>query len=213
MKTSYCVSGYRFFWGGIGLERQLTGHVAGIRINVLISVGTCFFRLFPLMSESGEAFRIASYIISGVGFLYSGVIFKDSVRVRGINTEGHPVVHGRHRYSLQHRKVPVRRICGCGPYRFQSASPSAARSGQAVDGKRGQRMAVPHFRHLRRVGRRRDTFTDPQQQHVPFFFCVTWKVRTSTEKRWRFMLIPFHWENPKILFRRRWSGMFWNAPP
>lgn len=32
----------------IGLERQLTGHMAGIRINVLLCMGTCFFTLFPL---------------------------------------------------------------------------------------------------------------------------------------------------------------------
>lgn len=79
--------GLALFLGfSIGLERQLTGHMAGIRINVLISLGTCFFMLFPMMFESGEPFRIASYIISGVGFLCSGVIFKDSASVRGINT-------------------------------------------------------------------------------------------------------------------------------
>lgn len=70
----------------IGLERQLTGHVAGIRINVLISLGTCLFVLFPMLYGSTEVFRIASYIVSGVGFLCSGVIFKDSASVRGINT-------------------------------------------------------------------------------------------------------------------------------
>ena len=32
----------------IGLERQLTSHMAGIRINVLLCMGTCFFTLFPL---------------------------------------------------------------------------------------------------------------------------------------------------------------------
>ena len=70
----------------IGLERQLTGHMAGIRINVLLCMGTCFFTLFPLLYGSDEVFRIASSIISGVGFLCSGVIFKDSGTVRGMNT-------------------------------------------------------------------------------------------------------------------------------
>lgn len=70
----------------IGLERQLTGHIAGIRINVLICLGTCLFILFPMMYTSGEVYRIASYIVSGVGFLCSGVIFKDTQSVRGINT-------------------------------------------------------------------------------------------------------------------------------
>lgn len=70
----------------IGLERQLTGHPAGIRINVLICMGTCFFTLFPMMYGSDQVFRVGSSIISGVGFLCSGVIFKENGSVRGMNT-------------------------------------------------------------------------------------------------------------------------------
>lgn len=70
----------------IGLERQLTGHTAGIRINILISMGSCLFLMFPIISGSNEVYRIASYIVSGVGFLCSGVIFKDGGTVRGLNT-------------------------------------------------------------------------------------------------------------------------------
>ena len=70
----------------IGLERQLTGHPAGIRINVLICMGTSFFTLFPMLYGSDQVFRVGSSIISGVGFLCSGVIFKDSGSVRGMNT-------------------------------------------------------------------------------------------------------------------------------
>lgn len=70
----------------IGLERQLTGHPAGIRINVLICMGTSFFTLFPMLYGSDQVFRVGSSIISGVGFLCSGVIFKDRGTVRGMNT-------------------------------------------------------------------------------------------------------------------------------
>lgn len=70
----------------IGLERQLTGHRAGIRINVLICMGACLFLMFPMMYQTDEMYRIASYIVSGVGFLCSGVIFKDQNKVSGINT-------------------------------------------------------------------------------------------------------------------------------
>lgn len=70
----------------IGLERQITGHTAGIRINVLISMGSCLFLMFPIITGSDEVYRIASYIVSGVGFLCSGVIFKDGGTVRGLNT-------------------------------------------------------------------------------------------------------------------------------
>lgn len=70
----------------IGLERQLTGHQAGIRINILICIGTSFFTLFPMIYGSDQVFRVGSSIISGIGFLCSGVIFKDSGAVRGMNT-------------------------------------------------------------------------------------------------------------------------------
>lgn len=70
----------------IGLERQLTGHKAGIRINVLICMGAALFTLFPLIYGSDQTFRVAAAIIQGVGFLCSGVIFKENASVRGINT-------------------------------------------------------------------------------------------------------------------------------
>lgn len=70
----------------IGLERQLTGHLAGIRINILICLGSSFFTLFPMLFDSDQVFRVGAAIISGVGFLCSGVIFKNGGSVKGINT-------------------------------------------------------------------------------------------------------------------------------
>ena len=46
----------------IGLERQITGHTAGIRINVLISMGSCLFLMFPIITGSDEVYRIAGSI-------------------------------------------------------------------------------------------------------------------------------------------------------
>ena len=70
----------------IGFERQLTGHPAGIRTNMLICLGSCMFLLFPMIMGSDDIQRIASYIVSGVGFLCSGVIFKENGTVKGLNT-------------------------------------------------------------------------------------------------------------------------------
>lgn len=67
----------------IGLERQLTGHPAGIRINVLICIGTSFFTLFPMLYGSDQVFRVGSSIISGVGFLCSGVILRTAAPYGG----------------------------------------------------------------------------------------------------------------------------------
>jgi putative Mg2+ transporter-C (MgtC) family protein len=70
----------------IGFERQLTGHPAGIRTNVLVSLGSSIFVLFSIIMGAPDQTRIAAQIVSGVGFLCSSIIFKDGVNVRGLNT-------------------------------------------------------------------------------------------------------------------------------
>lgn len=70
----------------IGFERQLTAHPAGIRTNMLICLGSCMFLMFPMIMGSNDIQRVASYIVSGVGFLCSGVIFKENGTVKGLNT-------------------------------------------------------------------------------------------------------------------------------
>lgn len=74
----------------IGLARKITGHTAGIRINILTFMGSCLFLMIPVISGFDKVFRIASYIVSGVGFLCSGVIFNDSGTVRRLNTAATP---------------------------------------------------------------------------------------------------------------------------
>jgi len=70
----------------IGLERQLTGHVAGIRTNILVSMGACLFTLFSQLVDTLDATRIAAQVVTGTGFLCSGIIFKEGLNVRGLNT-------------------------------------------------------------------------------------------------------------------------------
>ena len=70
----------------IGLERQLTGHPTGIRINILISIGACLFVLFSQLMEVEDTTRIAAQVVTGIGFLCSGIIFKEGLNVRGLNT-------------------------------------------------------------------------------------------------------------------------------
>jgi putative Mg2+ transporter-C (MgtC) family protein len=71
----------------IGLERQIRQRNAGLRTVVLVSVGSAAFvhlggRIF---GPEGET-RIASYVVSGIGFLGAGVIMKEGEQVRGLNT-------------------------------------------------------------------------------------------------------------------------------
>lgn len=70
----------------IGLERQFTGHSTGIRINVLISMGACLFTLFSQLMGVDDTTRIAAQVVTGIGFLCSGMIFKEGLSVRGLNT-------------------------------------------------------------------------------------------------------------------------------
>lgn len=70
----------------IGLERQLRQRVAGLRTNTLVSLGAAIFMVIACKIGDGAQGRIASYIISGMGFLGAGVILKDGASIRGLNT-------------------------------------------------------------------------------------------------------------------------------
>jgi putative Mg2+ transporter-C (MgtC) family protein len=87
-----------FLGGIIGFEREAHGQAAGIRTNLLISLGACLMMLLSLHME--EIFRhldvdstvrldpgrIASYAIASMGFLGAGAIIKGRGSVRGLTT-------------------------------------------------------------------------------------------------------------------------------
>lgn len=78
-----------FFTGAvIGLERQWRQHSAGLRTNILVSVGSAAFTIisYALSSGSGDPSRVAAQIVSGIGFIGGGLILKDGFNVRGLNT-------------------------------------------------------------------------------------------------------------------------------
>jgi putative Mg2+ transporter-C (MgtC) family protein len=73
----------------LGFERQYGGHPAGLRTNALVSVGSALFVSvgYELAGTSGvDPTRIASYVVSGIGFLGGGVIMREGLNVRGMNT-------------------------------------------------------------------------------------------------------------------------------
>lgn len=71
----------------IGVERQFRRHPAGLRTNALVSTGAALFvSLTQLLGDHNSPSRIASYIVSGVGFLGGGVILKDGTTIRGLTT-------------------------------------------------------------------------------------------------------------------------------
>lgn len=72
----------------VGLERQWRQRMAGTRTNALVAAGAASFVMCGLLLENDPAARgrITSYVVSGVGFLGAGVIFKEGGTVRGLNT-------------------------------------------------------------------------------------------------------------------------------
>lgn len=70
----------------IGLERQWRARMAGLRTNALVATGATLFVLYAAATEDSSATRVASYVVSGIGFLGGGVILREGANVRGLNT-------------------------------------------------------------------------------------------------------------------------------
>ena len=71
----------------IGLERQWRQRLAGLRTNTLVALGAAAFVVFSI-GTPGEASptRVAAQVVSGIGFLGAGIIFREGFNVRGLNT-------------------------------------------------------------------------------------------------------------------------------
>lgn len=70
----------------IGTERQWRQRMAGLRTNMLVCLGACMFVTLGVKVGGDAAGRVISYVVSGIGFLGAGVIMKDGLNVRGLNT-------------------------------------------------------------------------------------------------------------------------------
>jgi putative Mg2+ transporter-C (MgtC) family protein len=82
----------------IGLERDIHGRAAGLRTNLLVSLGSALFMIISetiavLHAETGgdsilraDPGRIAANIITGIGFLGAGAIIKYGFSIRGLTT-------------------------------------------------------------------------------------------------------------------------------
>src|SRR6201986_4483838 len=71
----------------IGAERQYRQRSAGLRTNVLVSVGAAaFVDLGNHLTGRDGSVRVIAYVVSGIGFLGAGAIMKEGMNVRGLNT-------------------------------------------------------------------------------------------------------------------------------
>jgi putative Mg2+ transporter-C (MgtC) family protein len=68
----------------IGIERQFRRHEAGLKTNALVAAGSAMFVM--MASFFTEPDRIVAQIMPGIGFLGAGMIMRDGMHVRGLNT-------------------------------------------------------------------------------------------------------------------------------
>jgi putative Mg2+ transporter-C (MgtC) family protein len=69
----------------VGLEREYRAYPAGIRTMALVCMGSTLFadagRLF-----GGDEGRIAAQIVTGIGFLGAGLMFREGLSIKGVTT-------------------------------------------------------------------------------------------------------------------------------
>jgi putative Mg2+ transporter-C (MgtC) family protein len=78
--------------GVVGLERELDEKAAGLRTHMLVAVGSALFTLvgaygftdFP--ARQVDPTRIAAQVVTGIGFLGAGLIFRQGFTIRGLTT-------------------------------------------------------------------------------------------------------------------------------
>ncbi|TFT89594.1 MgtC/SapB family protein, partial [Proteus mirabilis] len=70
----------------IGAERQWRQRMAGLRTNALVATGAAVFILSSIETSPDSPGRIAAQVVSGIGFLGAGVIMREGMNIRGLNT-------------------------------------------------------------------------------------------------------------------------------
>lgn len=71
----------------IGAERQWHQRIAGLRTNALVSAGAAMFvSISHLVPMNPTSLQVAAQVVSGIGFLGAGVIMREGLTIRGLNT-------------------------------------------------------------------------------------------------------------------------------
>lgn len=71
----------------IGAEREYKGRNIGFRTIILITLGSTLFTILSfILGGDKDPSRIASNIVTGVGFLGAGAIFREGANVKGVTT-------------------------------------------------------------------------------------------------------------------------------
>src|SRR5215212_3846979 len=80
--------------GLVGLERSTHERASGLRPHILVGLGACLMTLaggygfHDVAAQNRDPLRVASYVVSGIGFLGAGAILRHGATVRGLTTAG-----------------------------------------------------------------------------------------------------------------------------
>jgi putative Mg2+ transporter-C (MgtC) family protein len=76
--------------GVLGFEREWHHKAAGLRTNILIALGAALFTLMSIelagFNGNGDPTRVASQIVTGIGFLGAGAIMRTNAGIQGLTT-------------------------------------------------------------------------------------------------------------------------------
>ncbi len=70
----------------IGWEREYKGKPAGLHTHVMVGVGSAVFTIASFLIAPTNPAAIASGVVTGIGFLGAGMIFKDKLAVFGLTS-------------------------------------------------------------------------------------------------------------------------------
>lgn len=74
--------------GLVGFEREVHLKAAGFRTHMLVGTGAALFTLLSInaFGSRSDPARVAAQIVTGIGFLGAGAIFKEGASVKGLTT-------------------------------------------------------------------------------------------------------------------------------
>jgi len=86
------VGGVRVFIAAVlgiilGIERQRSNKDAGLRTYALVAAGSALFTVLSIEGFDGaDTSRVAAQIVTGIGFLGAGLIFRQGANLQGLTT-------------------------------------------------------------------------------------------------------------------------------
>lgn len=159
----------------IGVERQWRQRMAGLRTNTLVSLGASIFIVLSVKIGGDANGRVASYIVSGIGFLGAGVIMKDGMNVRGLNTAA---------------------TLWC-----SAAIGSLAGMGFFVEASIGAAFILLAHLVLRPIGNKLSTLPIDKEAITQLCYVFTIRMKQDIENQVRVLLVQFVNEDSQLVLR------------